>query len=1076
MQKESDTDGEIVNDHAEEYSEQKKNQTEAIEEIIMLDPEEYEEHLEPLYDPEEIDFIRDMEELGRMLKESEESQGVSEEELKEYDYTGFKAEEYFRTLKEKEQDIKYEEEIQRTNENEEELIEEPVENEYKEILSDNEPEEEPENYPKEVESPYEAEYFMNAEEDLHEKGKSSEEISEEMHQVENSYELNEEVDKAYEQQVIKKIESVDHSDEEEGDEIEEIDRVDVLEHAVDKEEELQQQGMPQEEIDHKIEGSINEFYQKEKEEYHQKEQEKELKKDVILEQAIPENKSSDGQKNEEITQTSLYDNKNAIEPHTKTDEHQEIHETTLESEDNRELSEGEKFKTIRDVEKPKKADLDIEEHEEFQQLYREETGKRPIYAGKNTKGFCQWLEQYKMKKEEITEQKEKEQVTEKWKRILREWIKESKEELLNSELKLILTELLQNAEALEDLHKKCASRKIAEKGRSKWKTFLHTLQIKYPIRLELYCNIHAFKEYIQDAHPWDVPRKKFKFLHHLAKKYKILKEIQEIIKEIKNFSNMQSLRFQSRTRLIICKRIYELIISNYSKDDVLINLIHGLIRGSIWTSDISYKELKNLTKKIKNPKFRNSIIRYFYELIEIVLTIHNFSQSDEKLNMKSLSENLIKKGYNLRLKVDSLRFFIKDLVEFLKNEFDKLEVNKIEKQVLLDNGKYKQCAICHKLKLHSDYIKRTYGGLESVCKNCKQEKEAIRRELNKLDIIKEINQFNFVGKCQKCKTDISKLPALDFHHPTSHKTISWRKLRHSNYINALKRLEKDGVEILCANCHSKEQASTFNRFKHIILKSDLFKFSAKKIRILILNTVKEICPKKTPEARSKIKYNIMIWIKKRYIIEQIYEGGCITCGKVTVFNNLPSLIFHHLETNKKEKNVWRTIQTKSIKDIITILREEKCICVCSNCHRLLHTPYFVSDIINHLGTEKRIKAISFFESMKKRINNFKFREDTFKDPLKLKYKYGRKWQEYLAIIYKYCQNKNDFHFSSLDLKKILKVGIHAINNNLKILLNQKLIEISREKKPLKEGKLIVGQIPRLYTLTPLGIKSAQDSL
>ena len=111
----------------EHYSESEEYQLDDREEIIEPDPKEYEKDLEPLYDPDEIDFIRDMEELGRILREAEEEQGVSEEELDKYDNIGFKAEQYFRKLKERGQDIGKEEEIQNTNENEEELAKEKVE-------------------------------------------------------------------------------------------------------------------------------------------------------------------------------------------------------------------------------------------------------------------------------------------------------------------------------------------------------------------------------------------------------------------------------------------------------------------------------------------------------------------------------------------------------------------------------------------------------------------------------------------------------------------------------------------------------------------------------------------------------------------------------------------------------------------------------------------------------------------------------------------------------------------------------------------------------------------------------------
>ena len=330
--------------------------------------------------------------------------------------------------------------------------------------------------------------------------------------------------------------------------------------------------------------------------------------------------------------------------------------------------------------------------------------------------------------------------------------------------------------------------------------------------------------------------------------------------------------------------------------------------------------------------------------------------------------------------------------------------------------------------------------------------------------------------CLRRNTDISELPDIDFHHHTSKKTIEWSKIRHSNYKKILKILEKDRVILLCTNCHSKEQSLTFNQFDDIILKPNLFEYSASEIRSLIFNAIKKRYPEKTSEARSKIKYNIMLWIKKRYVIEKLYNGKCIGCGEITVFHNLPSLIFHHKKFNQYKENIWRRIQTKKVEEIIRILKKEKCICLCSNCHRLLHAPYFLTYIINYLKDDEIPKVKSFYDQLIKNVKNFSYIDRINKDPLKLKFEYGEKWKKYLVDIYKYCKNKCDFHFNSLELNNAFQVGIHAINKNLKLLLNHNLIQLINEKKPLRKGKLIIGQIPRLYKLTNLGIIEVQELL
>ncbi|GAG75801.1 unnamed protein product, partial [marine sediment metagenome] len=53
---------------------------------------------------------------------------------------------------------------------------------------------------------------------------------------------------------------------------------------------------------------------------------------------------------------------------------------------------------------------------------------------------------------------------------------------------------------------------------------------------------------------------------------------------------------------------------------------------------------------------------------------------------------------------------------------------------------------------------------------------------------------------------------------------------------------------------------------------------------------------------------------------------------------------------------------------------------------------------------------------------FYFKDEIIEDPLKLKFEYGEKWKKYLVDIYKYCQNKCDYHFNSLELKNVFEIG------------------------------------------------------
>ena len=75
------------------------------------------------------------------------------------------------------------------------------------------------------------------------------------------------------------------------------------------------------------------------------------------------------------------------------------------------------------------------------------------------------------------------------------------------------------------------------------------------------------------------------------------------------------------------------------------------------------------------------------------------------------------------------------------------------------------------------------------------------------------------------------------------------------------------------------------------MKEDLFKLSGQEIYKLVSDDVF----KKLEEYRHQNIQRIMHWIKKRYIIEKIYEGKCVGCNNfidgISIKENLPAFQF-----------------------------------------------------------------------------------------------------------------------------------------------------------------------------------------
>lgn len=333
--------------------------------------------------------------------------------------------------------------------------------------------------------------------------------------------------------------------------------------------------------------------------------------------------------------------------------------------------------------------------------------------------------------------------------------------------------------------------------------------------------------------------------------------------------------------------------------------------------------------------------------------------------------------------------------------------------------------------------------------------------------LKLIND-NFKGKCCKCNIDFLKLPVLQFHHPDpNEKSHSWRKIRRRSYEYILKKLIEDSVILLCSNCHLKEQAKIYDNYYELITFKDLFLLSAEKIRDLIIQKTSMINKKlERMHKREKIRE----WIKKRYVVEQLYDGKCIACGN----SDLISLEFHHLNVNSKHnKSKWEYLETCNSKKIMEILIKENIVCICSNCHTILHSRFheFAHEILNGffniLDVKKYLKKIrNDYGRIKTNIQNFKFNDINFRSPLELEIPHTEVWKIHLLKIFYYMKYKNTDFFKVYDLKPVIKISIKHIYKHLHRFIEMKFIGINNPNSHYKK-----------YFLTDLGhekIKQLKD--
>jgi len=390
--------------------------------------------------------------------------------------------------------------------------------------------------------------------------------------------------------------------------------------------------------------------------------------------------------------------------------------------------------------------------------------------------------------------------------------------------------------------------------------------------------------------------------------------------------NLKIKSLPKKARNIICEEIYKKLnenstVSNSIIVKTIIQDIRNIKKQPNWISKIQNTELKEVRIKLSKISVKNDIensfVKYFYDLANLVEHMRNLIKKDQPINFSKLSRNLIEQGLGLNLTKRGLEEIISGVYTDFKQNLEDFKLERVKRKPI--------------------------SGTES-------EKESIRCLRKEYKLLIEIYNGQFAGKCSisNCNTDFTRLPAFDFHHEESNiKTISWNEIMHKKYYEIKKTLEAQKVKPICKNCHLPKNAKIFNDFKSIILKKDLFTFSSKDIDKLInleVNNYK--INDDTNYTAASLKIEVKRWIKKRAVIEQIFNGKCVSCGE----NRLPSLQTHHTNQDLKVHR-WGDISRKwSIKELINdYIIQEECACLCGNCHAMINTKNFENNVDKVLG-------------------------------------------------------------------------------------------------------------------------------
>ena len=319
--------------------------------------------------------------------------------------------------------------------------------------------------------------------------------------------------------------------------------------------------------------------------------------------------------------------------------------------------------------------------------------------------------------------------------------------------------------------------------------------------------------------------------------------------------------------------------------------------------------------------------------------------STKKIDIKNFKDQI----NNLRKLLTESQFtLLKQLYNNLDYPNNDLLINVNQKDIVLKDNR----------------IRKAIFGTES-------EKISIRSLRKEYRLLIELNDGLYGGQCSNpsCNTDFKRLPAFDFHHEDPKiKTTTWNEIMHRNYDWIKNTLEAQKVKPICKNCHLPDDAKIFNAFKGIILKNDLFTYSSKNLNSILNVAVSRFIKENiTNYTAASLKFEVKRWIKKRSVIEQVFNGKCISCGE----SRLPSLQAHHTNQDLKVHK-WGDVSRKwNIKKLINdFIIEEECVCLCGNCHAMINTKNFKNNVKEVLG-EKYVQEVKAdYYKINKAIKNY----------------------------------------------------------------------------------------------------------
>ena len=325
---------------------------------------------------------------------------------------------------------------------------------------------------------------------------------------------------------------------------------------------------------------------------------------------------------------------------------------------------------------------------------------------------------------------------------------------------------------------------------------------------------------------------------------------------------------------------------------------------------------------------------------------------------------------------------------------------------------------------------------------------------------------NGIGKCLDCYEEkkfynitFPRLRAKSFHHQNDslklekYNSENLSKLFYKNRGNPyflselINQMESESIVFKCRCHHRLIHSQSFFDFKKLISWEHIYskEFPYKDIFDLppdIIHALVKLCVDNFHKTKSKTASekkgwidDIIINLKKRYIIDLLYQGVCPICGEFNTRNHLPVFDFNHLY-KKSELTTEELRKRKKINDLLFLpcskfIKEmekkyNKGAFICCNDHMVIHETYsneiFDDKVINEEISKDHQDTIEQFK--KNLIHNLK-NKILIEDPLKIVENKRGPFLEFLMAIFEIMEEKGEV--TTNDLMNRLKISKSTIN-------------------------------------------------